>query len=59
MPTGSVKDGANVVVYALSGNFVHAGWNYFLIHGDGSRGLHNPSFATAVLNTTLAKDLSN
>lgn len=56
---GSVKDAANVVVYALSGNFVRAGWNYFLIHGDGSGGLHNPSFATAVLNTTLAKDLSN
>jgi hypothetical protein len=56
---GSLKDGSNVVIYALSGNMVRAGWNFFLIEGDGSKGIHNPSFAQAVLNATLAKDLSN
>ena len=45
-------------IYALSGNFVRAGWNYFLVEGDQSEGLHNPSFVTAVLNATLARDLS-
>jgi len=48
-----------VVAYTLSGNLVRAGWNYFLIEGDQSKGIHNPSFDTAVLNNTLSKDLSN
>ena len=45
--------------YKLSGNMVRAGWNYFLIEGDSSKGIHNPSFAQAVLNATIGKDLSN
>ncbi|HYU15755.1 MAG TPA: hypothetical protein VEL05_06780, partial [Candidatus Acidoferrum sp.] len=58
---GSLKDNqaTPAVLYALSGNLVRAGWNYFLVEGDHSEGLHNPSFVTAVLNATLAKDLSN
>lgn len=28
---------------------VKAGWNYFLIHGDGSEGIHNPSFTLEVI----------
>lgn len=58
---GAIKDNAAtpVALYTLSGNLVRAGWNYFLIEGDQSKGLHNPSFVTAVLNTTLARDLSN
>lgn len=58
---GAFKDNSAtpVVLYALGGNFVRAGWNYFLIEGDQSKGLHNPSFVTAVLNTTLAKDVTN
>ena len=58
---GSVKDNtsAHAAVYALTGNYIKAGWNYFLVEGDQSLGLHNPSFVTAVLNTTLAKDLTN
>lgn len=46
-------------VYALSGNMVRAGWNYYLIEGDQSKGIHNPSFATSVIRASLAKDLSN
>ena len=30
-----------------------AGWNYFLIHGDGSEGIHNPSFVLDVLKASL------
>lgn len=58
---GAIKDNAATpaALYLLSGNLVRAGWNYFLIEGDQRKGLHNPSFVTAVLNATLAKDLSN
>src|SRR5262249_4088607 len=58
---GSIKDNqaTPVVLYPLSGNFIRAGWNYFLIEGDQSKGLHNPSYVTAVLNTTLNQDLTN
>lgn len=58
---GSLKDNqaTPVALYSLSGNFIRAGWNYFLIEGDQSHGLHNPTFASAVLNTTAAQNLSN
>ena len=48
-----------VTAYSLAGNLVRAGWNYFLIEGDQSFGIHNPTFARMVLNNTLATDLSN
>lgn len=32
--------------------FVKGMWNYFLVHGDGSRGIHNPSFVFDVLSKT-------
>lgn len=58
---GQFKDNQTTPVaqYALTGNLIRAGWNYFLIEGDQSLGLHNPSSVTAVLNTTIARDLSN
>jgi hypothetical protein len=31
-----------------------AAWNYFLIHGDGSHGIHNPDFTVKVLNAAKA-----
>jgi hypothetical protein len=57
---GAIKDNqaTPVALYALTGNLVRAGWNYFLVEGDQSKGLHNPSFVNAVLNTTVRKDLS-
>ena len=30
-----------------------AGWNYFLLHGDGSHGIHNPSFTRDVINAAI------
>jgi hypothetical protein len=46
-------------LYALSGNLVRAGWNYFLVEGDESKGIHNPTFVNTVINTTLRQDLTN
>ncbi len=58
---GSLKDGqaTPAALYALTGNFVRAGWNYFLVEGDQSLGLHNPTFVQTVLASTLKQDLSN
>jgi Carboxypeptidase regulatory-like domain/Doubled CXXCH motif (Paired_CXXCH_1) len=58
---GALKDNqaTPVALYSTSGNMVRAGWNYFLIEGDGTEGIHNPSFALAVLAATQAVDLSN
>jgi hypothetical protein len=30
-----------------------AGWNYFLIEGDGSEGVQNPSFALDVIKASI------
>jgi hypothetical protein len=32
---------------------VKAGWNYFLIHGDSSGGVHNPSFSMDVIRASI------
>jgi hypothetical protein len=37
------------IVGFASPDLTKAGWNYILIHGDGSHGAHNPSFANSVL----------
>ncbi|MCL5966146.1 MAG: carboxypeptidase-like regulatory domain-containing protein [Deltaproteobacteria bacterium] len=56
---GNIKNATTALaVYALNGNMVRAGWNYFLIEGDGTKGIHNPTFAQLVLNNTLAQDVS-
>jgi hypothetical protein len=58
---GSLKDNQPTPkpLYALTGNLVRASWNYFLIESDSSRGIHNPSFVTMVLDRSAAQDLSN
>jgi hypothetical protein len=33
---------------------VRAGWNYFLIEGDGSKGVHNPSFTFSAIDSARA-----
>jgi hypothetical protein len=30
-----------------------SGWNYLVLHADGSKGVHHPSFTTTVLETTI------
>jgi hypothetical protein len=42
----SGSDGKLILV---SDPLVKAGWNYDLINGDGSKGVHNPSFIMNVL----------
>jgi hypothetical protein len=32
---------------------VRVGWNYFLIHGDGSEGIHNPAFTNDILDASI------
>lgn len=42
-----------VEIYALTdGKLAKAGWNYFLIHGDGSKGVHNPTWTLEVLDAS-------
>ncbi len=50
---GSVMDASNKPVFPTSDAIVRAGWNYYLIHSDSSKGVHNPKFARSVLLVTL------
>jgi len=50
---GDVKDAAGRPVVPTNDPIVRAGWNYFLVHSDGSAGIHNPRFARTVLLATL------
>ena len=50
---GSVMDSSGKPVFATSDTIIRAGWNFFLIEGDDSFGVHNPRFARTVLLTTL------
>lgn len=46
-------DGTTKVIPA-DNVLVRAGWNYFLIHGDNSKGVHNPSFTFGSLSAAKA-----
>lgn len=50
---GGLKDASGRPSFATSDPVVRAGWNYYLIHGDGSFGVHNPRFVRQVILTTL------
>jgi hypothetical protein len=54
----SLKDASGTAVYAKTSNMVKACWNYLLLEQDLSKGVHNPSFATAVIAATKTQDLS-
>jgi hypothetical protein len=45
-------DGETAVI-AENDALVMAGWNYFLLHGDGSHGVHNPSFTLEVIRASI------
>ncbi len=51
---GSLKDMSTtpVTLFTFDSILVKGLWNYFLIHGDGSGGMHNPSFVLEVLANT-------
>jgi len=45
---------ANLLSSAQGQNIAKACWNFFLIEGDGSHGIHNPDFTLEVLNAAIA-----
>ncbi|MBI4284268.1 MAG: carboxypeptidase regulatory-like domain-containing protein [Chloroflexi bacterium] len=51
---GDITTDGTTTVVAATDNLVKAGWNYFLIHGDSSKGIHNPAFVNAVLDASIA-----
>jgi hypothetical protein len=46
-------DGGTLIDSAAGQIIAKAAWNYFLIHGDDSHGVHNPSWTNAVLNGAI------
>ncbi len=50
---GDITTDGTAALIPTSDALVKAGWNYFLIEGDGSEGIHNPSFTLDVLEATI------
>ncbi len=46
-------ESASSAVIPLTDVLVKAAWDYFLIHGDASFGIHNPTYVNDVLNAAL------
>ena len=51
---GDITTDGTTAVIATSDILVRAGWNYFLISGDSSKGIHNPDFVWNVLEASKA-----
>jgi cytochrome c553 len=50
---GDITTDGRTIVIPVTDVLVKVGWNYFLIHGDGSEGVHNPAFTNAVLDASI------
>ncbi|MDD4859624.1 MAG: hypothetical protein PHR56_05400 [Dehalococcoidales bacterium] len=50
---GDITTDGKTAIITLSDVLVRAGWNYFLIHGDASSGIHNPDFVEEVLSSSI------
>jgi len=50
---GELRDAQGRPSFPTSDPLVRAGWNYWLVEGDGSWGVHNPRFYRQVILTTL------
>lgn len=50
---GDVTTDGKTALIAASDVLIKAGWNYFLLHGDGSEGVHNPDFTQEVLEASI------
>ncbi len=46
-------DGKAATIIPANDKLVLAGWNYFLVHGDSSKGVHNPAFVNDVLDASI------
>jgi hypothetical protein len=51
---GNITTDGETAAIAEDDPLVKAGWNYWLIHGDGSHGIHNPTFTMDVLRASIA-----
>ncbi len=49
---GDIQSGG-VALIAFTDPLVKAGWNYNLLHGDASEGVHNPAFTNAVIDASI------
>ena len=58
MPDVDVLDAGDVVLGTLydfaDDSLPKAGWNWALVHNDGSLGIHNPTFAFTALEAGIA-----
>ena len=50
---GELRDAAGRPTFATSDPIVRAGWNFWLVEGDGSWGVHNPRFVRQVVLNSL------
>ena len=50
---GDITTDGTKSVIATTDPLVKAGWNFFLIEGDGSKGVHNPDFSMELLDGTI------
>ncbi len=56
LQAGSLKNAAaTTALFPANSDYLKASWNYFLLHGDNTKGVHNPPFYNAVLTATGAK----
>ena len=51
---GDITTDGKAALIAPGDVLVKAGWNYNLLHSDGSGGIHNPAFTLNVANATIA-----
>ena len=51
---GDITSDGKAAIIPPADPLVKAGWNYFLLHGDGSEGIHNPSFSLDVIRASAA-----
>jgi hypothetical protein len=50
---GNLTTDGTAKVIPLTDNLVKAGWNYYLVSGDGSLGVHNPAFINQVIDASI------
>jgi len=51
---GDITTDGSTPVIDRTDTLVKVGWNYFLVHGDGSEGVHNPPYVNNVLDASIA-----
>jgi len=53
---GSLQNAsATAPLFAAGSDYLKASWNYYLLHADNTKGVHNPGFYDAVLGATNAR----